>query len=55
MNEQGYDLSRFPGQINVQFVCPLCSLVAKLPKECSFCGAMYCSTCIEKSILNKPY
>ena len=47
----GYDPSRFPDNLKdtiaEQFLCPICTCVAKEPHECVICGGLFCKICIQ--------
>lgn len=50
MDDIGYEIERFPGlnhQVLENLSCSICTLVVRKPKECSSCGSLFCSICIE--------
>lgn len=47
MAEFGYDKERFIDLITDNFDCPVCTLVARNPKDCNNCGSVFCSSCID--------
>ena len=53
--DYGLDPSRFINLISDQFMCPVCTYVAVLPKECVVCGALFCSKCVESWLAKKKY
>ena len=55
MKDSGYEKDRFPNKINNQFLCPICQKIAKLPKECSNCSAIFYSSCIDGTLTKKPF
>lgn len=55
MTDFGYDKSRFVNLTTDNFDCPICSEVAKNPKDCSNCGALFCGPCIDEWIAKKLY
>lgn len=44
----GFDLNIFTQNVNMDFVCSICSSVVRQPKECTACGTLYCSTCLKQ-------
>ena len=55
----GFPKSIFQNPINPDFLCSLCNNVVRSPCECSSCGSLFCSNCInqnnENSNDNKKY
>jgi len=47
MADMGYDKDRFIKLDSDNFDCPICTMVAKNPKDCSSCGSIFCTACIE--------
>lgn len=47
MADSGYDKDRFVKLDSDNFDCPICTMVARNPKDCSSCGSIFCSTCID--------
>ncbi|CAD8098948.1 unnamed protein product [Paramecium primaurelia] len=45
--EYGFDKDRFLNYTQDIFDCPICSCVARLPKDCSSCGTVYCGPCVD--------
>lgn len=52
-DEYGYDKDRFINYHSDNFDCPICSGVAKNPKDCNQCGAVFCSSCIDQWLKKK--
>ena len=46
-DEYGFDKVRFTNYTQDIFDCPICSCVARLPKDCSSCGTVFCSSCVD--------
>ena len=44
----GYEPKIFTQPINKDFICSICNLFVRHPKECSFCGTLYCSSCLSQ-------
>jgi len=42
----GYETKIFTQPINKDFICSICSLFIRQPKECTICGTLYCTTCL---------
>ena len=42
----GYDPKIFLQPVNKDFICSICSLFIRHPKECTVCGTLYCSNCL---------
>lgn len=54
----GYELSRFPGAVQQQtnqFLCNICTLVVRAPRECVMCGSLFCAVCIEQVMIGSKY
>ena len=47
MAEYGLDKDRFPNLSGDMFDCPICTNVVVNPKECTGCGDLFCSRCID--------
>lgn len=47
MAEYGIDKDRFPNLSGDMFDCPICTNVVVKPKECTGCGDLFCSKCID--------
>ena len=45
--EYGYDDDRFVNLTGDSFNCIICTCVARNPKECTGCGNLYCTSCID--------
>ncbi|CAD8093887.1 unnamed protein product [Paramecium primaurelia] len=45
--EFGFDKDRFTNYNQDIFDCPICSCVARLPKDCSSCGSVFCGPCVD--------
>ena len=43
----GFDKDRFPNLTSDMFDCPICTNVVRQPKECTGCGDLFCSRCID--------
>lgn len=52
-DEFGYDPSRFDSPMLEQFICPICTQVAKNPKECKVCGSLFCLVCVTSWLKKK--
>lgn len=55
MDDIGYEISRFPNipyHESSQFACNICTLIVREPKECSSCGSLYCSICIDQWLMS---
>ncbi|CAD8170313.1 unnamed protein product [Paramecium octaurelia] len=46
-DEYGFDKERFVNYTQDTFDCPICSCVARLPKDCSACGSVFCGPCVD--------
>lgn len=46
VQEFGFDKERFPKLSDESFDCVICSEVVKNPKECTGCGSLFCTPCI---------
>ena len=44
----GYDLKIFVQPVNKDFICSICSLFVRHPKECTVCGTLYCTDCLNQ-------
>ena len=44
----GYEPKIFTQEVNKDFICSICNLFVRQPKECSFCGTLYCSSCLSQ-------
>lgn len=42
----GYELARFVGQVDQEFICSICMMVLEIPVE-SPCEHIFCSECIK--------
>jgi hypothetical protein len=49
----GYDKDRFPTLNGDQFDCIICQCVVNEPKECSGCGSLFCSSCVDSWYVKK--
>ena len=47
----GYEPKIFTQAVNKDFICSICNLFVRHPKECSFCGTLYCSSCLSQWVL----
>ena len=47
MTDYGYDKERFPNLGGDMFDCPICTNVVRAPKECTGCGDLFCTKCID--------
>lgn len=43
---EGFDPQIFLTQVNSDFLCPICNLVVRRPRECVICGNIFCDGCI---------
>jgi len=43
----GFDPVIFVKSVNIDFICSICSLVVRKPKECVGCGSLFCEICIK--------
>jgi hypothetical protein len=46
VQEFGFDKNRFPKLADESFDCVICSEVVRNPKECTGCGSLFCTPCI---------
>ncbi|CAD8090661.1 unnamed protein product [Paramecium sonneborni] len=46
-DDYGFDKVRFTNYKEDIFDCPICSCVARLPKDCSCCGTVFCGPCVD--------
>lgn len=53
--ELGFDKERFTNYQADNFDCPICSGVAKMPKDCNKCGTIFCASCIDSWLKKKKY
>ena len=51
-DQSGFDTNRFPN-LKEEFVCPICTCVAKDPQECPNCGALFCKKCTDSWLAKK--
>jgi len=51
--EFGFDKSRFPKLSDESFDCVICSEVVRTPKECTGCGSLFCTPCINSWMAKK--
>ena len=42
----GYEPKIFLQPVNKDFICSICSLFIRQPKECTCCGTLYCTNCL---------
>lgn len=42
----GYEPKIFVQPVNKDFICSICSLFIRQPKECTVCGTLYCTNCL---------
>jgi E3 ubiquitin-protein ligase NRDP1 len=52
-SEYGFEKERFLNLTTDNFDCIICTLVARDPKDCSNCGNVFCSSCIDDWIKKK--
>ena len=50
----GYELKIFLDTVNKDFICPICSLFVRQPKECIICGTIFCESCLEQWAERNP-
>lgn len=44
---EGYNPILFLSEINSDFLCHMCNLVVRKPRECIVCGNIFCENCIK--------
>ncbi len=44
---EGYDPLIFLNEVNSDFLCQICNLVVRKPRECIVCGNIFCESCIK--------
>lgn len=44
----GFESKIFLETVNMDFICPICSMVVRCPQECTVCGTLFCLSCINK-------
>jgi hypothetical protein len=49
----GYDHDRFVNLTTDTFDCMICSMVSREPKDCSVCGSVFCTVCIDDWLKKK--